>query len=148
MKRNCIKLDFPDLVKEHPELRNSKVEVWIDRSNKNEIYQFLQEQDRNGKTLNRKKFRTILYWVLLGKYSDDLYGKEEVSPKAKFVTAMKFKRKGANIRIVCKEFFVSGKKVVMICCFHKKTNKNDKKAKDLYESVGEYEYEFKIGKYQ
>ena len=75
-------------------------------------------------------------------YNSDLYGKEEISEKTKNVTAIKFKGK-ENIRIGCKEFFRRGKKVVMIVKIIKKVQKNDKKLRNIYETIGGYDYEFK-----
>lgn len=47
-----------------------------------------------------------------------------------------------NVRIYCKEFFIGGKKIVMIQKKLKKTNKVNKALKIHLETLGGYEYEF------
>ena len=147
MKRTSIILPKEYLVyaKElYPEINDANVELRIDKLKFDTIVDFLTETDKNGKLVRKKKFARILREVLLGNYNDDLYGKEEVSPIAKNVTAMKFTGSN-NYRIGCKEFFEGNKKVVMITCFHKKSTKgkkNSKKEIAIYEAIGSYEYEF------
>jgi len=109
-------------------------ELYVDQQNRREIEEVLRK--------NGDKFRRIMYQVCSNRYGDDLYGKEAVSKKAKDVTAMKFKGK-ENIRIGCKEFFKDGKKIVMIVKIIKKSQKNTKKIKGIYESIGGYDYDFK-----
>ncbi|HEX2866931.1 MAG TPA: hypothetical protein VHO03_07800 [Ignavibacteriales bacterium] len=136
MKRECIKLPTEKFQKYYPYLKNSPVEIYIDRENSKEILDYL--------TGREKKFKMIVFQILSLRYDDDLYGKEEVSDKAKNVTAMKFKMgKKENIRIYCKEFNVDGKKVVMITKKEKKTQKVNKTLKQLLEIIGGYEYDFK-----
>lgn len=147
MKRNSIILPKEYLAYAkalYPEIDDSYVELRVDKENFSEIVNFLTETDKNGKLIRKKKFARILREVLLGNYDDDLYGREEVSTKAKNVTAMKFTGNN-NYRIGCKEFFNGNKKVVMITSFHKKStkgSKNSKREKAIYEAIGSYEYEF------
>ncbi|MBU2492652.1 MAG: hypothetical protein KJ571_08520 [Bacteroidetes bacterium] len=147
MKRNSIILpeEFLESAKKlYPEIDAANVEIRIDEQNFDSIFNFLIESDKKGKLIRKKKFARILREILLGNYDDDLYGKEEVSSKAKNVTAMKFTGSN-NYRIGCKEFFNGNKKVVMITAFHKKStngSKNSKKEIAIYEAIGSYEYEF------
>ena len=147
MKRNSIILPQEYLafaIAQSPEINVSNIELRIDEQNLDDIVDFLTETDKNGRMIRQKKFARILREVLLGNYDDDLYGKEEVSSKAKNVTAMKFTGSN-NYRIGCKEFFKENKKVVMITCFHKKStkgSKNSKKEIAIYEAIGSYEYAF------
>lgn len=142
MKRNGRKFDLTKFIKELPHLSESTVEIWIDEDNKKEILSFLFKKKKSGQYINRDRFRLIINVVLSGKYNRILYDKEEVSKKAKNVTAMKFTRGKTNFRIGCKEFSVKGKKVVMICLFDKDSEDNEKKIKTVYEIIGGYEYEF------
>ncbi len=95
-------------------------------------------------TSERNKFKRILYYILQGKYNEDLYGKEVVTPKCKDITAMKFK--GAiNTRIYCKEIHVSTKKKII--AIHLLRNKSfqsagHKSLKPKLESISQYDYEF------
>lgn len=143
MKRVCIKFDVSPFIKDLPELSKSTVEIWIDKKNAIEILTFLNEKKKNGNYIYRDKFRLILRVALSGKYDFDFYDKEEVSVKAKDVTSMKFKKvKQSNYRIGCKEYSVGNKRIIMICHFLKTSQKNDRKIKQLYETIGGYEYEF------
>jgi len=138
MDRECVKYPLDEFLDENPDLRKNKVEIYIDRENAPAIIEFL----RIGK--NIKKFRRILVEVLSVRYNDDLYGKEEVSEKAKNMTAMKFAKK-ENARIYCKEYIheenIKEKKVVMLSLYYKKEMKS-KRLKALIENLGGYEYEF------
>lgn len=116
------------------ELGGSSVQVVVDAGFSKELLEILSD------ATIRKKFRRILYVVLSNKYDEDLYGREEVSSRAKGVTAMKFKGK-MNLRIYCKEIFKDGKKVVMVTACLKKTQKVNKSLKTLLESIGGYEYD-------
>jgi UDP-N-acetylglucosamine pyrophosphorylase len=143
VKRNSIILQQAVInlaANNYPELLRSNIELRVDEENAEEIISFILKRNKAGKYINIKKFSRILYEVLKGNYNDDLYGKEEVSKKAKNVTSMKFKGK-QNYRIGCKEIFCDKKKVIMISLFHKKTTKNSRKEKTIYESIGGYEYE-------
>ncbi len=138
MDRECIKYPLDEFLNEFPDLKKNKVEIYIDRENARDIIDFLRIEK------NTKKFRIVLVEVLSLRYNDDLYRKEEVSEKAKHITAMKFARK-ENARIYCKEYLceedVKEKKVVMLYLYYKKEMKS-KKLKVLLETLGGYTYEF------
>jgi hypothetical protein len=133
IKRNAVKYDLQPFF-ENLGINDSVTEIYVDVINRDDI-----EETIRG---NLKKFRRVVYEMHKNHYNSDLYGKEEVSEKARNVTAIKFKGK-ENIRIGCKEFFRGGKKVVMIVKIIKKVQKNDKKLKNIYETIGGYDYEFK-----
>jgi hypothetical protein len=133
MKRICIKFPLNKFSKEVNVFQQIKVDIFVDLHNYNSILSVI--------TNRKSKFKRIVYTVLSGKYNNDLYAKENVSGKAKYVTAMKFK-KGDNERIYCKEFYESGKKVVMIIAVAKKSQKITVKLKNLLETIGDYDYEF------
>lgn len=117
-----------------PELGGSNVQVMVDEAFVGELLEILRDP------VILKKFRRILYVVLMNQYDEDLYGREEVSNKAKGVTAMKFKGK-MNLRIYCKEVVRNGKKVVMVTGLLKKTQKVNKSLKTLLETIGGYEFD-------
>lgn len=141
MKRKCIKFDPSPFIIDIPQLLSSNIELWLDESNAIAILEFINAKKKNGNWLHRNKFRNILYVALDGKYNFALYDKEEVSKKAKHVTAMKFKEGKSNIRIACKEFTIHGKKIIMVCLINKKSQGNDQKIKTIYETVGGYDYD-------
>jgi len=139
--RKCIKFDLAGFIKDNEDVFKHmtviNVELYIDEKALKEVAAFLKE--------NKKKFRSILYYILQGKYNESLYGKESVSEKAKGITAMKFSGK-LNSRIYCKEFFLdSGKKIVAIEFLENKSfqSASKKSLKPKLESIGGYEYEFK-----
>lgn len=105
-----------------------KVELYVDLKNEQEISELFLE--------NRKKLFTVLNFVMSNRY-DNLHYKIEY--KEKNLTAMKF----GHIRIICKEFFYCGKKVVLIAVEKKQSARNDKKLTNRYKIIGEYEYDFK-----
>lgn len=129
-KRKVVPLGMEEV----PELGHSGVRVVVDEAFVPELIQLLADP------VLRKKFRRILYVVLLGQYDEDLYGREEVSGKAKGVTAMKFKGK-QNLRIYCKEVVQDGKKVVLVTALLKKTQKVNKSLKTLLETIGGYQFD-------
>ncbi len=135
MKRKAVKY-YMQPVLEALRINSCNTEIWIDSENEAEIKEFLEIKR------NKKKFRRQIYEICKNRYSKDLYDKEEVSDKANHVTALKFKGK-ENVRIGCKEFFKNGKKIVMIVKFIKKSQKNTKKIKNIYETIGGYNYDFK-----
>lgn len=135
MERKCERLYVKDFLDELPSFCNERVEFYIDVINKDEILNFLLKK--------KKKTRRILYEIFSLRYVYDLYDKEEVSDKAKNITAMKFKSR-SNERIYCREFFIEDntiiKKVVMITLYCK--NEMDKKTKKMIENIGDYNYGF------
>ncbi|MDP4116104.1 MAG: hypothetical protein Q8903_08215 [Bacteroidota bacterium] len=130
MKRKCTKLSVESMLTEFPDLRNKKVELYIDTINANDIENFLVD--------HHKKFRIIIYSIFSNSRNNDLYGQEK---KAKNIYAMKFSNK-ENIRIYCKEYIIDGKKIVMICKSWKKTEGNNKKLNNTLKTIGDYDYEF------
>lgn len=138
MDRECIEYSLDEFLNEFPDLKKYKVELYIDRENASDIIDFLRIEK------NKKKFRRVLVEVLSLRYNDDLYRKEELSEKAKHITAMKFAKK-ENARIYCKEYLyeedVKEKKVVMLYLYYKKEMKS-KRLKALIENLGGYTYEF------
>ncbi len=133
MKRKCRLFDLKSFFCELPTLEGN-IELYVDDLNGDDILSVLES--------NEKKFRRILVQINSGIYNNDIYGREEVSKKAKNVTAIKFKGK-SNERIYCKEFFQENKKVVMIIAIKKKSQKVNKELKKLLETIGGYDYEFK-----
>ncbi len=113
------------------------VSLFVDEKNKSEIFKILSE--------NSDRFRRAIYELLQGRYNNELYGKENISDITKNITAFKFKKqRGTNYRIYCKEYIDETspniKKVVMIRLHNKKTQKIDKKIKQMLESIAKYEY--------
>ena len=135
MVRECERLYLEDIFDKVPQLPKNNVELYVDLRNKDEIVDFLREK--------RKKARRIFYEIFSLRYNYDLYAKEEVSVKAKNITAMKFKGRD-NERIYCKEYFITEnnreKRVVMITLYYK--DEMDKKTKKLIEALGGYDYGF------
>ncbi|OWY22020.1 hypothetical protein C7N43_06305 [Sphingobacteriales bacterium UPWRP_1] len=110
------------------------VEIYVDEKNCVELLSVLKKQD--------KRTKRILYEILRDAYNNDLYRKEAISDKAKDITAMKFTN--SPNRIYCKEFhFENNKKIVVLIRTHnKKSEKIDKKTRNIIESIAEYEYNF------
>lgn len=138
MKRKCIEFPIDDFLKEFPQFQEKTVKIYIDLENAREIVDFLNDRQ------HRKKLRMILFEIFNLRYNESLYGKENVSAKAKDMTAMKFSQK-ETMRIYCKEFSQVGelnhKYVVMICLYHKKVWKSTQ-LKKMIEHLGGYDYEF------
>ncbi len=112
--------------------------LYVDEENKFKILEFIKE--------NKDRFRSAIYVLLKGGYNNELYGKESISNKTKYITAFKFKkRKNSNYRIYCKEHIDEStpniKKVVMITVHNKKTQKIDKRIKSILERISKYNYE-------
>lgn len=142
MNRNCKKYDISSFINIYPQFAKANTTFYIDEEEYSKIIDFLSEKKViSGEYKNLKKFYRILYEILNNRYNDDLYSKEEMSAKTKNITAMKFKGR-KNIRLYCKEYSISGKKVVIVCLYKKKVQENDKKIKNLLESISEYKYEF------
>lgn len=121
-------------------LKLINVDLFIDEKSSKEIAEFLKLDE------NKKRFRMILIHILQNQYNDLIYRREQISKKAKDITAMKFS--GKNSRIYCKEFFLGlsngGKKIIMI---HLLDNKDfqkgsNKKIKSKIETIAQYEYDF------
>lgn len=138
MKRKCEILKKEWLREIRISDPGKKVSIYYDCKNEQEIEKLFKDPKL------KKRVRTVLSYLLNGVEFSDFYSSEEVSDKAKNVSAMKIKLKGyANIRVVCKEYFENGKKIVVVTAVNKKTQKVNKQLKELYERVGGYEYEFK-----
>ncbi len=136
MKRKVERIDTTNLQDEVPELKNSKVQIFIDaesQKTKKEIETFLA-------SAGRKKLNTIFGCILRCEYHDSIYKRE-----GKGVTAIKFKggqSKNQNIRIYCKEFNKDGQKVVMVTPVVKKVQKNRKSEKilNIIDKITKLEY--------
>lgn len=138
MKRKCVimKKEWLDGIRISIPAR--EVSLYYDCANEEEIKEIFED------VRFKKKLQVILFYVLNGQYDEDHYDFEEVSSVAKGVTAMKLKGKiYGNIRIICKEFYLNGKKIVAVTAVKKKTQKVNKQLKELCERIGGYEYEFK-----
>jgi hypothetical protein len=142
--RKCVKWPLDKFIQENKDSLNNlkliNVDLFIDEKSSKEIVEFLRSAE------NKKRFRMILIHILQNQYNDLIYRREQISKKAKDITAMKFS--GRNSRIYCKEFFLGlnsgGKKIVMI---HLLDNKDfqrgsNKKIKDKIETIAQYEYDF------
>jgi hypothetical protein len=137
MKRKCVVMKKEWFEGIRSSCGEGKVLLYYDHENEEEIKEVFENAEF------KKKLRVILYYVLNGQYEEDHYCHEQVSEKAKGVTAMKLKgKKYGNIRVICREFFQNNKKIVAVSVVEKKTQKVNKKLKELYERIGGYEYEF------
>lgn len=134
MQRQCRSIPIDDLLRELG-FSGDQFKLYADSTEYQEIIEFL---DRKAAF---KKFRVIVRQITTGRYNPDLYDKEDVSGKAKGVTAMKFKGK-ANYRVYCKEYHDGRRRIVMIQLIWKKTQKNDKQLRSRLETLGGYDYEF------
>lgn len=138
MKRKCVIMKKEWLEGIRNSIPAKQVSLYYDCDNEEEIREIFEN------VRFKKKLQVILTYILNDKYDEDHYGFEEVSHKAKGVTAMKLKVKNyGNIRIICKEFYQNDKKIVAVTAVKKKTQKVNKQLKELYERIGGYEYEFK-----
>jgi hypothetical protein len=136
LKRHCTNIPLDEITSEFANENFFNIDIYVDDEIYDNFIILLNELSY------KKKFRRIVYEILKGRYKKDLYEKEEVSDKAKNLTGMKFKGK-ENLRIYCKEFFLTNKKIVMITILKKKVQKaSNKKIKNILESIGDYEYEF------
>jgi len=118
---------------------NGKRAIYIDEENAEEIYQYIQQDERH-----RKKFRFITDTILAGLRNTEVYDKEEIDDKSKGVTAMKFFKGQENDRIYCKEVTKEDKTFVIIASeLHKgkQKQKNTQKEKNIIHKVAGYEYE-------
>ena len=134
MTRECEKLSVEELLGDTPHIDLDSVDLYIDVKNKDKILKILKNK--------KNKTRRILFEIYSLRYNNCLYRKEDVSDKAKNITAMKYLGKG-NERIYCKEFFINNnyreKKVVMLTLYSKR--ETDKKTKKMIENLGGYDYE-------
>ena len=115
------------------------IALCIDVENWKVILEFLTRSDQH-----KKKFQYIVKHIFNRLKNRDIYDKEEISDKAKGVTAMKFFKGRSNDRIYCREMTLGDKTFVVIAAelLEKKKNKKiNQKQRNLIEKVGSYEYE-------
>ncbi|HRI27110.1 MAG TPA: hypothetical protein PK239_00985 [Chitinophagales bacterium] len=115
---------------------DTQVKIFVDIKNSAEIMRILND--------NMKKMRRVIIAMFNAPpYNNDLYGKETVSNKSENITAIKFKGK-LNIRIYCKEYAQSDKDKIIVLAYpyYKKSEKIDKKTKNIIETAPKYEYNF------
>ncbi|HRE40628.1 MAG TPA: hypothetical protein PLG90_04785 [Ignavibacteria bacterium] len=136
MKQNCEKLDISNIYGNEFDESFSKLDIYYDLKIENELISLFQ----NPKF--KKRFKYILTAILSNRYTNDIYGKEDISDKCKDITAMKFKNIN-NLRIYCKEFYTYHKKIVLIQLVYKKSQKVNSKIKNILETIAEYDYDFK-----
>ncbi len=123
------------------ELKGGKRSIYIDCNNKQEIENYLIQDEQHN-----KKWKTIAEVVLKGIRNTDLYDKEDINDKCKDVTAMKFFKRGNNDRIYCKEFTNGDKsRIVVASILHLKKKNQKNKAREItaINKVGETEYVIK-----
>jgi hypothetical protein len=133
VKRKCVKL---------AKSADGKRAIYIDNENREEILEYIKRDKRH-----KKKFQFITDIILGGYANRSLYDKEDISDKAKGVTAMKFFKGQENDRIYCKEIKPeSGSHtyivVAAILYEKKKTKKLNNEQRKIIEKVGGYQYEF------
>jgi hypothetical protein len=118
---------------------DGKKAVCIDKANKKAILAYIYQSDRH-----RNKFRHIVELLLGGHKNTELYDKEDISGKAKHVTAMKFFKGQENDRIYCKEQKTADGLFMIVAAViyeKKKTNKVSKKEIPIIEKIATYDYE-------
>ncbi|HCN36698.1 MAG: hypothetical protein IAE65_11350 [Ignavibacteria bacterium] len=136
MKQSCEKLDISNIYGNEVDDSFSKLEIYYDLKIEYELFTLFQ----NPKF--KKRFKYVLTAILSNRYNNDIYGKEDISEKCRDITAMKFKNIN-NLRIYCKEFYQGHKKIVMLEIIYKKSQKINKKLKNLLETIADYQYDFK-----
>jgi len=117
----------------------TSVSIYIDEANEELILAYIKKDNRH-----LKKFKFITDLILQCLINRELYDKEEVSLKARGVTAMKFFKGQENDRVYCKEFKETGKelKLIMVELYEKKKGRKlNKKEIQMIERIGGYEYE-------
>ncbi|MBK9284063.1 MAG: hypothetical protein IPM51_07045 [Sphingobacteriaceae bacterium] len=140
-RKNAVRHNCLNLKRNHPQFKDlniNNVEIYFDvESDFNEIQEIIK--------LNRDKFDQILYTIFSNQINESIYGREDISEKAKGITAMKFS--GAiNSRIYCKE--ISGekekKKIVLSKTYkHKNFQKaTNKKIVPIIESLARTDFTF------
>lgn len=130
MRRDCFEVDRSS--------SGHKI-LYIDNQNAEEILEYLEQDNRH-----KKKYRYIKNIIFDDHRIPELYDKEDISEKAKDVTAMKFFKGQENDRIYCKEYHENVLRIVMVRLIErKKVEGIDTKFKNIIESVGGYEYDFK-----
>lgn len=118
LKRKTEEIDTSALKDEIPELKDSRVRIFIDIENKKNRQQIIDLLTTAG----RKRLNTIFACILRCDYLDKIYKRE-----AQGVATIKFMggaSKNQNVRIYCKEIFENGKTVVMVTSLIKKVTKN------------------------
>lgn len=113
------------------------VEIYVDTTNKDEIMTYLTQDERH-----KKKAKYIFDLILNRISNTEVYDKEDISEQASDITAMKFFKGGENMRIYCKEYR-SGTALRIVMCFlyAKKSEKNDKKTRNIIDKVSKYDHE-------
>lgn len=130
MRRNCFEVDRSS--------SGHKI-LYVDEQNAEEILEYLEQDNRH-----KKKYRYIKNIIFDDHRIPDLYDKEDISKKAKDVTAMKFFKGQENDRIYCKEYHGGVLRIVMARLEErKKVEGIDTKFKKIIESVGGYKYDFR-----
>ncbi len=130
MKRTCTKLRCSS---------DGKRAIFIDDDNAYALYEYMKRDERH-----RRKFEHICRIILEGLRNTELYDKEDINEKCKFVTAMKLFKGQENDRIYCQEMKTkTGMRVIITCELYekKKSNRITKKEKQIIEKVAGYEYE-------
>lgn len=115
-----------------------KREIYIDIGNKEEILNYLYQDERH-----LKKFRFITELILRGIKNNIVYGTEAINFNSKRITAMKFFKGQENDRIYCQDFVNSSGKQVVIMCFlyeKKKTKKINQELRSIINKIAFYEY--------
>lgn len=136
MNKKALRHKLDRLPRESPQefsgINVDNIELYLDLTDPFPIINILKE--------NKSKFKLIVREILLGRYNDSLYKKEDEN-----VTAMKFTGT-PNSRIYCLE--VPGKKeakkkiIMSKACLHKNVQKNDKRICELIESVKKSNYTY------
>lgn len=112
--------------------------IGIDRENKEEIINYLNQSDRHI-----KKFRHIVELLLNGHKNTQLYDKEDFNKKAKNITAMKFFKGQENDRIYCVEANLNDMRVIIMIeiYYRKKSQSITKREIQVLNKIAKYEYQ-------
>lgn len=117
---------------------DGRMAIGIDRENKEEIINYLNQSDRHI-----KKFRHIVELLLNGHKNTQLYDKEDFNKKAKNITAMKFFKGQENDRIYCVEANLNDMRVIIMIeiYYRKKSQSITKREIQVLNKIAKYEYQ-------
>lgn len=116
---------------------SSTIEFYIDKSNKEEIFKFLNEK-------GIEKLKNILRQINDKTATKSIYSSENYNNNIKNITAIKFKgTRFHNARIYCKDYDENKPRIIVLSELlkSKKQNKLTHKEKNLIIKVNNYEYQ-------
>ena len=128
--------------KKYEESADGKRAFYIDEALRDSLISFLSDDPKRA-----KKFKYIVNLILLGQYTSEQFGRENIKPGCENVYAIKMFKGTQNVRIYCQKYNDNDVEKIVVIASELLPKKKNQKLKateiSLIEKVAQYTYTLK-----